>query len=63
MVFAKGTDGFKALLGTPHGNGVSFLIAKHPKYMPGKDIESARIFCTRNDFGFYHANILFTLTG
>ena len=49
---------FNALLGTPHGSGVVFLLLEHPNEMPGKNIESVNIFATED--GDWHQ--LWTLT-
>lgn len=63
--FLKGSEQHKALMGTPHGKGISWIINKHPKEMPNKDVEAITIFVTRprfQDVG-YHYNLLFILTG
>lgn len=60
--FKKGSEEFKALLGTPHRKGIAFLIATHPNEMPGKDIESINTFVTRRAFGIQVYHMLFTLT-
>ena len=50
-------EDFKALLGTPHGSGVAFLLLEHPVELPNKQIESVQIFLTVSDLrGTYHAN-------
>ena len=55
--YAKGTEEFQALLGTPHGKGVVWVIIQHPNELPNKDIESITTFTVGPD---YH--LLFTLT-
>ena len=59
VTFAKGTQQFKALMGTAHGVGIVWLIVKHPDQMPGKDIKSVTMFVTRNE-DLYLYNPLFT---
>ena len=61
--FRKGTEEFQALLGTSHGRGIAFLVATHPNEMPGKDIESATCFVTKDAFGRDVYHMLFTLSG
>ena len=56
--FAKGTTQFQALLGTPHGKSITWLIVEHPNEFPKKDIESITIFTIAK--GAYC--MLFTLT-
>lgn len=63
--FKKGTQEYQALMGTPHGKGISWIINKHPQEMAGKNVEAITIFVTRPNFGgvAYHYNLLFILTG
>ena len=61
--YRKGTEGFQALLGTPHGKGVVWLVVDHPNEMPGKDIESITMFTTPATLGGAAYCLLFTLTG
>ena len=43
--FQAGTERFQALLGTPHGSGVAFLVGQHPDIVGvGKMIRSVTIF-------------------
>ena len=51
--FKSGDEAFLALLGTPHGSGVVFLLTTHPDEFPGKTIESVQAFITEED-GDYH---------
>jgi len=63
--FHLGTMFFVALLGTPHGRGVVYLLTQHASGLPGKNIESVTIFTTEST-GFTEAeayHLLFTLTG
>lgn len=60
---ANGQDGnpFKALLGTPHGQGVARLLTHHATDLPGKNIESITSLTTsRGESRTYH--FLFKLT-
>ncbi|KAL8966552.1 MAG: hypothetical protein Q9183_003320 [Haloplaca sp. 2 TL-2023] len=59
--FAKGTPQFQALLGTPHGKSITWLIVEHPNEFPKKDIESITIFTIPDITGEQYC-ILFTLT-
>ncbi|CAF9923129.1 MAG: hypothetical protein HETSPECPRED_005248 [Heterodermia speciosa] len=57
-------DEFYALLGTPHGRGVTYLLIDHPNELPGKSVESITIFGTiSSEFEMENINLLFTLTG
>ncbi|KAL8670986.1 MAG: hypothetical protein Q9168_004500 [Polycauliona sp. 1 TL-2023] len=55
----RGGEKFQALLGTPHGKGVVFLIVDHAD-LATKNIESVTLFTT-DEGEDYH--LLFTLTG
>lgn len=57
IITAKGTDSFRALLGTPHGKGVVGLIINHPNLFPNKDIERIAMFT--DEYGSHE--LLFTL--
>ena len=57
----RGTDDFKALVGTPHGKGIVHLLVNHVDMFPTKDIESITIFTT-NDDDMIIPHMLFTLT-
>ena len=59
--FTPGSEEFAALLGTPHGSGVMFLLATHPNELPGKTVELINIFNTPDVGGDYH--MLLTLSG
>ena len=48
-LYKSGSEEFLALLGTPHGSGVAFLLSTHPEEMPGKSTESLSIFTTCED--------------
>ncbi len=62
--FAKGTDEFQAILGTPHGKGVVYLLVQHPNELPTKNIQSVTVFSTPPRLGNVpRQNLLFTLTG
>ena len=62
LVFMRGSPAFQALLGTPHGKGIVWLLVDHPHEYPGKDIESVTIFSTPSTSGLNDYNLLFTLT-
>ena len=49
---------FIALMGTPHGRGIVYLLQQHASGLPGKDIESITVFSFD-----YEYHLLFTLTG
>lgn len=54
---------FTALLGTPHGRAVVYLLTQHASGLPGKGIESITIFTDENETEegeVYH--LLFTMT-
>ena len=55
----RGSDAFKALIGTPHGKGIVRILVDHPDEFSTKTIESITIFTTDGDF-FQH--LLFTLS-
>ncbi|KAL8692745.1 MAG: hypothetical protein Q9218_002282 [Villophora microphyllina] len=57
--FLPGTQEFQALMGTPHGKGIAYLILQHRNEMPGKTIESITMFTTGDDEEY---SLLFTLT-
>ena len=59
--FRPGSTGFVALLGTPHGRGIVYLLIQHPNQLPGKSLESIRVFTTKEGRNKYH--LLFTLSG
>ncbi|KAG7008294.1 hypothetical protein G7Y79_00006g019140 [Physcia stellaris] len=54
-------ESFWAVLGTPHGRGIAYLIRDHPNELPGKSIESINVF--RGDKGVRQWHLLFTLDG
>ena len=56
---ANGSPRFRALLGTPHGKGIVFLITQHMNDLPGKTVETITMFT--DDAGEY--SLLFTLSG
>jgi hypothetical protein len=58
IILARGSDRFRALLGTPHGKGVVWLLINHPNLFPNKDIEKITMFT--DEYGSYE--LLFTLT-
>ncbi len=64
-VFEFPTNFYTALLGTPHGRGIVYLLTQHADGLAGKDIESITVFTTQgiavDDYEAYH--LLFTLTG
>ena len=62
LVFRNGSPGFQALLGTPHGKGVAWLLVDHPDEFPGKDIESITMFTTTGIEDINEYSLLFTLT-
>ncbi|KAI4255934.1 MAG: hypothetical protein LQ352_002319 [Teloschistes flavicans] len=59
LEFKSGTQQFQALMGTPHGKGIAYLILQHRNEMPTKNIESITVFTTSYDLEY---NLLFTLT-
>lgn len=62
--FTLGNPSYVALLGTPHGRAVVYLLTQHASGLPGKDIESIVVFTTYGRSSYdqtYH--LLFTLTG
>ncbi|KAL9581881.1 MAG: hypothetical protein Q9212_003628 [Teloschistes hypoglaucus] len=59
LQFSPDSQQFKALMGTPHGKGVAYLILQHRNEMPTKNIESITVFTTSNDLDY---DLLFTLT-
>ncbi len=61
--FRLGSSVFVALVGTPHGRAVVFLSTQHGSGLPGKDIESIRIFTTDENQFMMNYHLLFTLTG
>lgn len=58
ITVAKGGPRFRALLGTPHGKGVVWLLISHPDLFPNKDILKITMFTDED--GSYQ--LLFTLT-
>ncbi|KAG8532521.1 uncharacterized protein KY384_002398 [Bacidia gigantensis] len=58
--FLSGSDTFAALMSTPHGNGIAFLLISHPDQFGSKMIESITIFTITGQTPPYH--MLFTLT-
>ena len=58
--FVPGEDEFQALLGTPHGRGIVWMLVDHPNELGGKTIESITMFTAGSDDNY---NLLFTLTG
>jgi len=57
--FRLGDPRFEALLGTPHGRGVVYLLTQHSIGLTGKSIESITVFAAiLADY-----QLLFTLTG
>jgi len=61
--FKLGSNVFVALLGTPHGRAVVYLLTQHASGLPGKDIESIRMFTTDENGFMTDYHLLFTLTG
>lgn len=64
---AKGSPESQALLGTPHGKGIVFLLTGHAEQFGEKHIESITIFTTPlpTHLSFlpeYQKHLLFTLT-
>lgn len=57
--FPKGTEEFQALLGTPHGKGIVYLVVHHPNELGTKNIESITVLTARPSRGLH---LLFTLT-
>lgn len=58
--YVPGQDEFQALLGTPHGKGIVWMLVDHPDELDGKTIESITMFTAGVDGNY---NLLFTLTG
>ncbi|KAG8533452.1 uncharacterized protein KY384_002235 [Bacidia gigantensis] len=58
--FGAGSDGYAALMGTPHGVGIAYLLHEHPDQFGTKTVESITIFTNPDDYPTYH--MLFTLT-
>ena len=50
--FKEGEEGFLALLGTPHGSGVAFLLAQYPDLWPTKKVSSITMFKTEDSEGY-----------
>lgn len=44
MTFERGTQGFKALLGTPNGAGAVFLLMQHKRWLGWKRVERVVVF-------------------
>lgn len=60
--FVKGTEESEALLGTPYGKGIVYLLVNHPDELHDKNIEAITVFTT--DEGISDdQHLLFTLTG
>lgn len=64
-VFGFPSNFYTALLGTPHGRGIVYLLTQHADGLAGKNIKSITVFTTQgiavDDYEAYHP--LFTLTG
>lgn len=56
--FKLGDPRFVALLGTPHGRGIVYLLTQHPIGLPGKSIATITAFRA----SFIGQHLLFTLT-
>ncbi|KAG7001304.1 hypothetical protein G7Y79_00032g066570 [Physcia stellaris] len=63
QVFKDDDPDFYALLGTPHGRSVAFLLIQHQDEFPGKSIESITVFTNSDDDIEDGYHLLFTLTG
>ncbi|KAL8710168.1 MAG: hypothetical protein Q9220_005251 [cf. Caloplaca sp. 1 TL-2023] len=60
VTFPAGSIEFQALIGTPHGKGVVFLVVDH---LQGRGIESVTMWTTTNWRREKHYELLYTLTG
>ena len=58
--FVKGSQQYQALMGTPHGTSIAWLLIDHPDDLPGREIESITVFTTDSEERY---NLLFTLNG
>ena len=58
MTFQPGSVEFRALMGTPHGKGVAWMLVDRPYGLRGKNIASITMFVTDAD----RYNLLFVLT-
>jgi len=57
--FPMGTSEFQALLDTPHGKGIVYLLVHHPNDLGTKNIEAITVLTARPSRGIH---LLFTLT-
>ena len=46
LTYFEGSEGFRALLGTPHGKSVAYMLAQHPIGLAGKNIKRITMFTT-----------------
>ncbi len=60
--FKLGESAFTALLGTPHGRSIVYLLTQHASGLPGKAIESITAFTTESNQAWVTYHLLFTLT-
>lgn len=58
ITFQPEAEEFWALMGTPHGKGVAYMLTDRPYGLRGKNIESITMFVTDAD----KYNLLFVLT-
>ena len=58
--FVKGSRQYQAIMGTPHGTSVAWLLIDHPDELPGREIESVTMFTTESEERYH---LLFTLDG
>ena len=56
--FARGSEQYQALMGTPHGKSMAWLLIDHPNELAEKVIDSITMFTTEGKY-----QLLFTLSG
>lgn len=58
--FVRGSRQYQAIMGTPHGTSVAWLLVDHPRELAGREIESVVMFTTESEERYH---LLFTLSG
>ena len=56
-------EAFSALSGTPHGSGVTWLLAQNPDVFRQKKVEAITMFTAHESDGEGEHHLLFTLGG
>lgn len=54
--YMRGSTHYQALMGTPHGTSMAWLLIDHPNDLRGREIESITMFISDDNY-----NLLFTL--